>query len=415
MSRGMIFYGAGQNAKDIILQWIEEGSNPVCFVAADITKHSTKFVLNESRELDIIPLEDALKKYPDSDLYITLKRKSLKSVTEYLLEAGIEKERIKYFEEVEYRLGCDALGKNYLMEEHRIGTCYVPGYRQVGISATDNPKEDFIRYNDYFISGILGKWKNDDANICSGCKNLRYDIFDKQPVLEKITLGGIQGEDFCNARCFYCCNYPRPTLKTMEKRKNDVIEIFSTLAGELLNHEIEVDISVGDISVAPFRKELCDIIKENNWKACIRTNAAVYSEEIAELLKRENTYTLITLDSTVSEIYAKCKGIDCLPRVMDNIRRYAAVGEVWLKWIVLDGMYKKFDEVKGILDFAKEIGAKVFLSCDTWKIDTGLSEQMLEITLSFIEYAKQENIDLIILKDHFTEKDYECLVNETDL
>ena len=219
MSKSMIFYGAGENARDNISKWIAEGYTPVCFADADTEKHYTKFILSDNREVDIFPLEEALRKYPDSDLYITLKRNNLRTVTEYLLEAGIEKEKIKYFEEVEYRLGCDALGKNYMMEERRIGTCYVPGYRQVGISATDNPKGDFARYNDYFINKILRKWKKDDADICSGCKNLRYDIFDKQPVLKKITLGGIRGEDFCNARCFYCCNYPKPTSEAMEKER----------------------------------------------------------------------------------------------------------------------------------------------------------------------------------------------------
>lgn len=39
----IIFYGAGQNARENFDTWVKSGLDPVCFSDIDITKHHTQF------------------------------------------------------------------------------------------------------------------------------------------------------------------------------------------------------------------------------------------------------------------------------------------------------------------------------------------------------------------------------------
>ena len=41
--QSIIFYGAGQNAREKIEYWLSLGLNPVCFADADINKQHTYF------------------------------------------------------------------------------------------------------------------------------------------------------------------------------------------------------------------------------------------------------------------------------------------------------------------------------------------------------------------------------------
>ena len=403
----VIFYGAGQNAYDNISKWIEKGYYPLCFVDIDPNKFMTKFIAKTQDggvEVNITSLDKAIEEYPNSDIYITLKRFRLKEITEFLLNKGINKDRIKYFEDVEYRLGCNWLGTTYLIDD-KIRTCCTPGYMNIGVKPEDNVEENYQRYCNYFINGILKQWKYGNADLCSGCMHLRYDVFDRIPVLQEINISSKSGEDYCNAKCVYCSKYPRPSLESMQKRKNEVVNALSFFSEKFPNRHFQIAISGGDISVSSFRKEVFDLLKRNDWTSCIMTNAIIYCEEISELLKMKKANVLITLDSTIPELYAKCKGVDSLFLAMKNIRRYAENGDVWIKWIALEGIYNSFDEICGIIDFASEIGASICVSCDTYRINERLSYKLLSLTLDFINYAKVLKINYRVMYDHFHKED----------
>lgn len=87
----ILFYGAGQNARENFSTWVKEGLNPVCFSDSDITKHYTQFM-----GLEILPLIEAINQYPDYELYCTQAPASLYDVRKFLLSVGIPEERIKF-------------------------------------------------------------------------------------------------------------------------------------------------------------------------------------------------------------------------------------------------------------------------------------------------------------------------------
>ena len=96
----IIFYGAGQNAREKIKDWIEKGLEPVCFADGDISKQHTYF-----DEWEILPLFEAITKYPDYEIYCTQVASGLGEVRNYLLRLGIPEARIKACESGETTSG----------------------------------------------------------------------------------------------------------------------------------------------------------------------------------------------------------------------------------------------------------------------------------------------------------------------
>lgn len=411
---GQIFFGAGKNAEKNLGNWLKQGYKPLCFVDSDKAKQYTAFMPGIYGDAYmILPLKEATEKYPNADVYVTLKSSSCKNATEFLAAHGIGRRRIKFFSGVEYRLGCDWLGRMYLNDD-KVRTCCVPGYTDIGAELTDDPAENYRRYRKLYMEKILTGFKADDAGPCKGCPNLRYDVFPVQPSLYEINISSKTGEDYCNAKCAYCPTFPKPSEKILEKRKKDVVGMLRFFAEHFPKQNFQVAVSGGDISVAPFRKELFQILKETGWTACIMTNAAIYCEEISELLARGKGNVLVTLDSTDPEVYVRCKGIHTLPQVLENLRLYAEAGDTWIKWIALEGVYKSFDEIRGVADFAKEIGAGLCISCDTFNIEQRLSKEMLEMTCRMIEHARSIGANLVVKYDHFHKEDAKYLRSKFD-
>ena len=81
----VIFYGAGKNAQQHLNTWLYEGLQPVCFVDRNKKKHGSCFCGYE-----VISLSNAIERYPDVELFITLAPSNQSKVIEYLLECGIQ-------------------------------------------------------------------------------------------------------------------------------------------------------------------------------------------------------------------------------------------------------------------------------------------------------------------------------------
>jgi hypothetical protein len=399
----VVFYGAGNNAKENIEDWIKEGWIPECIVDRDEKKWGGVWDTSAGR-IEVMSLDKANQLYPQAQIKITLARKNLKEATEYLLEQGIEKERISYFEPVEYRLGCDELGKVYMVWRDTIGTCCVPGYFHVGVPAGDNIEENYRLYKAYF-GALTDSMRNGDPGVCKGCRNLKFDIFDMEQDIEEITIASNRGKDFCNAKCFYCEQYPMPSETARTHRKEEIMKEVHYFKTHYPDTDFFFEIEAGDISVANYRSELLNFLIDNNYGACIRTNAFVYCAEVANLLELGKSYLWVTLDSTKPEIYKKCKGSPSVDVVKDNLREYAKHGPVYLKWIALENIYVSFDDVKGIIDFASEIHSpRVIVSADTNNITKPSSEELLELVKEFIVYAKKKSVPTYILYNQFHEQ-----------
>ena len=89
----IIFYGVGQNARDNYDRWINHGLKPVCFADGDVRKQFSFY-----KGLEILPLFEAISRYPDYEIYCTQAAHNLNEIYNYLVGVGIPKDKIKYCE-----------------------------------------------------------------------------------------------------------------------------------------------------------------------------------------------------------------------------------------------------------------------------------------------------------------------------
>jgi FkbM family methyltransferase len=90
---GMIFYGAGAFAKKHINGIISMGFVPMCFADEDEGKHYKK-VETHYGNFEILPLNEAILRYPDCEIIVTVARLSFTKVCGDLMEKGVELNRI---------------------------------------------------------------------------------------------------------------------------------------------------------------------------------------------------------------------------------------------------------------------------------------------------------------------------------
>lgn len=97
--QNLIFYGAGEHAQFNLSKWISDGLIPTCFADKDEKKHYTKMTSN-SNEFEILPLCEAIERYPDYEIFISVGGPEFLSVVKYLIEKGISQENI--YNKVDY-------------------------------------------------------------------------------------------------------------------------------------------------------------------------------------------------------------------------------------------------------------------------------------------------------------------------
>ncbi len=120
----VIYYGAGKNLCDYEEQFVKESGMPICICDKDTSKQGNVFRFKNDSEVPIVSLQDALNSNPDYELWLTLAENNLPCVYDYLLkENKVPADRIKFFGDREYRLGCFNLSNYIYISSGHVKTC----------------------------------------------------------------------------------------------------------------------------------------------------------------------------------------------------------------------------------------------------------------------------------------------------
>jgi wyosine [tRNA(Phe)-imidazoG37] synthetase (radical SAM superfamily) len=355
----IIFYGAGKYAADNIERLKSEGIVPVCFADADESKQGTQIC-----GYDVLSPENAILKYPDCVLQITLYRWNLRDTTEYLLGKGIPLDKIRYCEDVEYRKGCEHIRFSIL--DDRWSFCDVADEGE-WTGSSGNMSDDFDKcLSDY--AELAEKLKKQEPTICDKCPFLKYDIFDKATEIRNIAFVPGSQNDLCNFRCSYCVS-----AYNEQKKQNppDILKILRAIKSHLPNEEIVVSFANGEMTI---RRDFDDIMEfidnQANWKMDIATNGSVYKPSLAKMLATGKVWKLtVSLDAGTAETFRKIKGVDALSKVVLNLEKYReSKGRIELKYIVLPAVNDAEPDLIGFADIAKRLNLPVVISKNSYPV-----------------------------------------------
>lgn len=424
-----IFYGAGDNARKNLARWIKEIGEPVCFADMDSRKRGKCFSDSPGLETsrgggyEVTSLADAIDRYPDYELWLTLAPVNLLSATEQLIERGVPKERIRYCEDVEYRRGCRLLGEYIFLTVDSIKPCCTQ-YGKVIPYADKVHSEESVRHciGEFrqWLNKTLALMRTDAETDCDNCSLLKWGYYSKTSSIKLLNAGSGFANTICNCRCIYCSQ-----SETAFKGSDQILdgyEIHCILSDEFGAAIEFVCLTDGEITVLPHRDKLLNLIIEKGWSAMVATNALLYNDDVAAILSTQFSVLNVSLDAGTAETYHKVKGVNAFSKVVSNLERYAETkGRIELKYILLPGLNDNFDDVNGFIKIAVSLKAyRVYLSraslnglSNTARISeptgstTSITEQEYAMYAYFVARCKEVGLPVYYVAEFFITSD--CL------
>jgi MoaA/NifB/PqqE/SkfB family radical SAM enzyme len=266
--------------------------------------------------------------------------------------------------------------------------------------------DDIIEYR----RSLIKAFKQGDLAMNQDCKNCRRLEYNDWETSEKVTYLNFSSYPApCNCKCFYC-NVWNCKNNSYENCRDDIIvpkflDILSELQSrDLLSENCEYQISPGEITIHPNKEQLLGVFPDLRYR--IFTNAIVYDEKIAEILRGGKSEVFVSLDSGTRETYNRVKGLDCFEKVRENLKRYSENGRVFLKFIVFPGINDSDEDFAGFLDIVRNYGGNEFkLARDSREKD--ISEDVYLSAARFI--GKAEAFDTVYNIVYFNLQEHEIL------
>ena len=103
---------------------------------------------------------------------------------------------------------------------------------------------------------------------------------------------------------------------------------------------------------------------------------------------------MTSLDSGTRETYKKIKQVDCLDKVVENLKKYPLEkANLRLKYIFLEGVNDNEEDVNGFYNIVKEVNCKaIMISSDRCKPFT---ENIRNLVRELIGKAKKDGIKVL--------------------
>lgn len=340
---------------------------PICFINYE-NRHCEPMIY----DVPILSLKEAIEKYREYPILMLVSHFEKHAAIENLLKNGVSVERIiNYYGAAETRWGCAYLGEYASLWKGELRHCcsltntYCFPFHSTYHSTGEETYKAFTLDTKKLIELI----QNDDfrRKYCGDCQLLRYGNWAYGKTLDKINLGI---ESRCNFKCIYCGEGGGPyggTELDDGSSMNSALEMLRYCKEKkILDDFAYFFISCGEPAIHSQLSEIIELVKD--YRCTFATNASVYSEEIASVLKNGMSRLRVSIDAGTPETYAAVRGVNqkVYHTVHRNLEKYAEIGRhcVELQYIVLPGTNMDDKNIDGFCQFAKGICDSVLISRD---------------------------------------------------
>lgn len=360
-------YGAGLDASSAYEYLQQVGVSPVCFIDRDQMKWGKSAY--EGNSLLIYPFSEAKEKYGNLNIYISARKRLCRAeITCDLIEKyNVPMDQIYNYEPYIKRKSCSLIEHTISpYGERDIGLCrggrYINITKMPTVPWLDDQKEtldNFLKMRDDLIKEIN---ENPDGSPCKGCSILCDTVCPAEYRIDDYVMATAP-KSLCNFKCSYCyaghfgdINIHEDNRRKCEPDKRIALAREMERRGIIHPSFTTLHFSDGEICVDPKRGGLYALADEynNSW---FYTNGSIFSEEIADLMRRKKASIHISIDSGTSETFRKIKGVDAYEKVCDNLRKYAEVDNkrITLKYIYLPGINSYKEDIDGFVELCNKI------------------------------------------------------------
>jgi wyosine [tRNA(Phe)-imidazoG37] synthetase (radical SAM superfamily) len=356
----IIFYGAGEYVKENWERLIRENLIPVCFADKDINKQGTLYY-----DKPVYSLKKAISLYPDYLIYITAAYHYLTDITVFLHGLGIKQERIRYCEDVDFRKSCGEKEKDKSLAFSTIGFCLE--HRQINdIKRSDNLSDDFNKLEEYYKT-LIKRQKDGENVVCNSCRRAYYGVFRNTHECLRYGIRSDFRDETCNFNCLYCNQ--KEMLDAIAKIPEDsdsIFELFQKLKPHFDKEKMIIGYAAAELTLSKHRDQILDFISEEGWKMQLSTNASIYNEKIAHLMKIGQIELIVSLDAGTRDTFKKVRGVDLFDKVIHNLEKYRDFSgkKITLQYIIVDNINDNDEDVNSFIEIVKRLNARFICTFD---------------------------------------------------
>lgn len=317
--------------------------------------------------LFVISPEDAMKKYPDGNFFVT----SLDYKYEifgYLVEkCGISTDRIINYVPVKKVKSCFFLQKALIYDRTgELCFCWrnpaprVPEKEKIEVGQLKKLRNALIE--------SIQKGEPPAHEACVDCPQIMEAYYPIEPRAWSLNYFC---QSVCNYKCSYCTVAHSPKLEH-DMGRHTLGELISEFVKEdLLSEEYNVILSTaGEPALHPKRKEFYESFQ--GTELVYNTNASLYDQDLADMMQKKNVLVISSVDAGTSETYAKIKGVAAFDKIKKNLSAYSKMpqGIVALKYIFLPGVNDTIENVDGFVQLCVDVGATfAIIALDVYGLD----------------------------------------------
>jgi len=389
----VILYGAGANGKSALALLRGRGIEPVAFCSRDPNRTGELYcgLLIMSREQVIEQFGTHFK------IWITPYSPVREEIESELLGIGfVDRARIlnPLFDNKENAtFGCARLYSEIDITDDILRVCCFDAGRSLpqmtlptlrGVEQCRAAIREFNRQR----AEVIEEFISGKRNICMGCPHFIKKHWGAYS--GKINSLAVSAFSPCQFSCSYCrweSNLKYRNRSVIERALSvNFITIMKALELEgVLEIGYPICVALGEVTIHPHKKEILDCL--SRYPLAIYSNGAIYDEQIAELIARDDgSYLNVSVDAGTAETYKSVKGVDMFDKVLTNIRTYKAKGgKIFIKYIFLPENCSKAD-IDSFLAFCADTHAdKVQISRDEWVSIENLPKEIMNAADYMIE------------------------------
>lgn len=410
--KAVIFYGAGHEAQFEISKYRKIGVEPVCLCDKDTEKWGRSFW-----GVECIPLEEAVKKYPDFVMVITPRFPLRFRIMEELLNSKtVTKDQLLNYEPYIKMKSCLSLHSILDANAAKVfAICcgQIESSRRPQIPFDGNLVENIQKIEQHrreILENLNSP--NPKDNFCA-CDNCRWATVDYWPVDTRIRTLKYDFGGRCQFNCTYCFSPARHNMVEPEWSKQARLPELTACLKQIdaLHPEAVIEYAAGEICVAPNQEEIYGVLE--HYDSVIITNAGQYSPGLAELIAMGRVRAmLVSLDAGTAETFQIVKGgAGNFNQVKANLAKYIALGAlVDLKYIFVKGVNDKIEDVEGFVALAKELGVnRISISKDHRNGVVSEEAHIFSLMKYMISCAHKNRIAAILASGFFTDDEIKLL------
>ena len=213
---------------------------------------------------------------------------------------------------------------------------------------------------------LIAKINRGEKTDCFGCPELEsYEWLDAAD--EKYDLISIENHSRCNMKCSYCSDVyygGKEANYSLMRCLEEFIE------NDLIRNDLQIAWGGGEPAMARDFRQVIDFVNSELKPSKQRffSNATIYSEQIASLLRDNKASLTTSVDAGTAETFKKVRGIKQYRRVLRNLKKYFEVSpnNVVIKYIFTEDN-STFEEISQFAADIAEVGlakANFLVSCN---------------------------------------------------